>query len=198
MNLYEHFRIAEQKLKDPSFKFKYLSQDKTTYHEIEFYLPKKYKKDKTFRNFLYITVNGEYMGLVTKEGKLQIKDNVSLHTRNAITAIFENPVYEAIQHGRHHSNCCFCGTTITSKDSLQVGYGPICAEKWGLPWGTETFMEAQNIKEEQQGKLSKEEKQTLKLIVRGEVFDTGLEIPASFSFSDYTSHVIHSLKKSGY
>jgi hypothetical protein len=46
-----------------------------------------------------------------------------------------DPVGYAASYGRESSNCCFCGITITSDDSLAVGYGPICADKWGLPWG---------------------------------------------------------------
>ena len=32
-------------------------------------------------------------------------------------------------------NCCFCGQTLTDNRSLAVGYGPICADHFGLPWG---------------------------------------------------------------
>lgn len=39
--------------------------------------------------------------------------------------------------GQRYSYCCFCGTEITSKNSLAVGYGPICAENYGLPWNGE-------------------------------------------------------------
>lgn len=46
-----------------------------------------------------------------------------------------DPAGYAASYGKQSSNCCFCGTTITSNDSLAVGYGPICAERWGLPWG---------------------------------------------------------------
>ena len=31
--------------------------------------------------------------------------------------------------------CCFCHKELTTKESLAVGYGPLCAEKLGLPWG---------------------------------------------------------------
>jgi hypothetical protein len=48
-----------------------------------------------------------------------------------------DPAGYAGSYGRASNNCCFCGTAITSDDSLSVGYGPICAERWGLPWGVQ-------------------------------------------------------------
>ena len=45
---------------------------------------------------------------------------------------------EAAAFGHQHENCVFCSRSLTDdKDgrSVQVGYGPICASKYGLPWG---------------------------------------------------------------
>ena len=42
----------------------------------------------------------------------------------------------ALGHASHH--CCFCGIELTDDGegkSVDVGYGPICARKNGLPWG---------------------------------------------------------------
>lgn len=42
----------------------------------------------------------------------------------------------ALGHATHH--CCFCGIELTDEGngrSVEVGYGPICANKNGLPWG---------------------------------------------------------------
>ena len=39
-------------------------------------------------------------------------------------------------HASHH--CAFCGLELTDDGegrSVEVGYGPICAKKYGLPWG---------------------------------------------------------------
>lgn len=41
--------------------------------------------------------------------------------------------------GRRTSSCCFCSRPLTDdRDgfSVQVGYGPICAQRWGLPHGS--------------------------------------------------------------
>jgi len=36
----------------------------------------------------------------------------------------------------HNTGCCsYCGLELTDARSVTVGYGPICASHWGLPWG---------------------------------------------------------------
>lgn len=55
--------------------------------------------------------------------------------KEIVRAVISNPVGICSITGQKYSYCCFCGTEITTKESLAVGYGPICAEKWGLPWG---------------------------------------------------------------
>ena len=45
---------------------------------------------------------------------------------------------EAARWGHEHHRCVFCSTPLTDDGdnrSVQVGYGPICAAKYGLPWG---------------------------------------------------------------
>jgi len=46
-----------------------------------------------------------------------------------------NPLLVALTYAKATGNCMFCGRLITTNESLTVGYGPICAENWGLPWG---------------------------------------------------------------
>lgn len=31
--------------------------------------------------------------------------------------------------------CCYCNAALDDPRSKQVGYGPVCAVRWGLPWG---------------------------------------------------------------
>jgi uncharacterized protein DUF6011 len=46
-----------------------------------------------------------------------------------------DPIKFGALHGQQFKHCIFCNTELTSKASLFAGYGPICAENWGLPWG---------------------------------------------------------------
>ena len=47
----------------------------------------------------------------------------------------ENPSKAGAAHGRRTGNCCFCATELSDQRSVDVGYGPVCAKKWGLAWG---------------------------------------------------------------
>ena len=39
-------------------------------------------------------------------------------------------------NGKAAGACCYCGTELTDARSVEAGYGPTCAKKWRLPWGT--------------------------------------------------------------
>jgi hypothetical protein len=71
---------------------------------------------------------------------IKIKWNMSKNPQfsdiaTLIRRILANPIEETKLQGQKFGNCCFCGLELTNKSSLIAGYGPICAEKWGLPWG---------------------------------------------------------------
>lgn len=38
-------------------------------------------------------------------------------------------------HAEDHHACMFCGLELTDDPSVVAGYGPVCAEKYDLPWG---------------------------------------------------------------
>lgn len=44
----------------------------------------------------------------------------------------KNPMEAAKSHGQRFGFCCFCNRTLTDAVSVANGYGPICAEKFGL------------------------------------------------------------------
>jgi hypothetical protein len=46
-----------------------------------------------------------------------------------------DPAGIASAHGRKTGQCCFCARPLTDGRSVSVGYGPICADRFGLPWG---------------------------------------------------------------
>lgn len=47
----------------------------------------------------------------------------------------ENPLAAARLWGQRTSRCCFCNLPLETPESVTAGYGPVCAENWGLPWG---------------------------------------------------------------
>jgi hypothetical protein len=69
-------------------------------------------------------------------------DGVFVGSREASPAVVEtlkalaaDPAGKAALHGRQTGCCCFCNRELTDDRSIAVGYGPICADHYGLPWG---------------------------------------------------------------
>ena len=52
-----------------------------------------------------------------------------------LVAMALEPAKVAGEHGRLFGQCCFCGRGLEDKRSTEVGYGPICAANYNLPWG---------------------------------------------------------------
>ena len=47
----------------------------------------------------------------------------------------EDSIEQKVALGRQTGVCQFCGRKLVNEESVQRGYGPYCAAKWGLPWG---------------------------------------------------------------
>lgn len=46
------------------------------------------------------------------------------------------PAETAAEYGKLTGHCCFCRHGLEDERSLEVGYGPVCARNYGLPWGS--------------------------------------------------------------
>lgn len=91
-----------------------------------------------------VTDGGRYgenvwYGRVTPAGAWQPSRQADAATMTAIGALLSglaaNPQAFVADYGRRTGNCCFCCQLLTDQRSVTAGYGPICAAKWGLPWG---------------------------------------------------------------
>lgn len=67
-------------------------------------------------------------------GEGQIVHNIPASIKTAIRKVAANPVEAASAVGRATGVCSFCNLSLTHATSLHYGYGPICADKYGLPW----------------------------------------------------------------
>lgn len=56
----------------------------------------------------------------------------------ALRAFATDPAKVAAAYGRRTGHCCFCKRELTDGRSVAVGYGPICAGHYDLPWGDVT------------------------------------------------------------
>lgn len=86
-----------------------------------------YSADNTF----FIHRDGLYVGRVT-DGQLIARDATAATT---LAAVLADPLAATISAGRATGTCCFCARELTDTRSVSVGYGPICADHYGLPWG---------------------------------------------------------------
>jgi hypothetical protein len=88
---------------------------------------------------LYVTdiQSGNYLGKIgTDNAFTPVSGLTNLDAVvKALRDFAQSPAEIAASHGHRTNNCCFCSRALTNKSSVKVGYGPICAENFGLPWG---------------------------------------------------------------
>lgn len=84
----------------------------------------------------------DFYGRILTDGKFDKHDNASISPAlldliiKAIRRFAEDPVRVAADHGRLTGHCCFCHRRLEDERSTSVGYGPVCARHFGLPWGS--------------------------------------------------------------
>ncbi len=90
---------------------------------------------------LNVTDGGRYpdaffYGRIHQEtGRFESSKNCPDWVIDTLVKFNENPAEMASLQGSRYGNCCFCGLELKTNESLEVGYGPVCAEHYGLPWG---------------------------------------------------------------
>lgn len=77
----------------------------------------------------------KYFGRITQTGDVVAGRDLNDNVRNILEKLADNPAKTAAEYGHKSGNCCFCNRTLTDARSTFVGYGPVCAGSFGLPWG---------------------------------------------------------------
>lgn len=84
--------------------------------------------------------SNEWYGHVTPEGEWVQPRNLSDERRGALGALLKamsvEPERTASEYGRLTGNCCFCCRPLSDERSTAVGYGKVCADHFGLKWGS--------------------------------------------------------------
>lgn len=79
--------------------------------------------------------SGKWFGRIDVDGDWHPgRDNIN-EVNKLLIRIGEDPAGAASVYGVATGVCCFCDRELSDKRSVSVGYGPICAAHWGLPWG---------------------------------------------------------------
>jgi Family of unknown function (DUF6011) len=84
---------------------------------------------------LYVKRAGEYQGKIARDGTFSAARDAHPGMVEALTAFAEDPARAALAYGQASGSCCFCARELTDPRSVTAGYGPICADRFGLPWG---------------------------------------------------------------
>ena len=131
------FEIARGvgELQNPHIKF-YLTTDTKTYICIGLS-----RARPTYISFVYTQVGvmgRRFLAHGSMEtGSIIFSDIATLEDIELIRSICDAPEEQLKLSGKRAVSCCFCGISLSTNESRFNGYGPICAEKWGLPWGSE-------------------------------------------------------------
>jgi hypothetical protein len=89
----------------------------------------------TFPGSIQVLVNGEWLGRVTVEGEAhgrKLTGDAAMIA--AINTVALDPAKAAKDYAALRGCCSFCAKPLTDDGSIEVGYGPICAKHYGLPW----------------------------------------------------------------
>jgi hypothetical protein len=78
---------------------------------------------------------GKYFGKITREGEFIPGRNFSDLDIAFLESFSKSPREYATSSGVETGSCRFCNLTLSTPESVSVGYGPVCASHWGLSWG---------------------------------------------------------------
>jgi len=77
-----------------------------------------------------------YLGKITPQGRFFPASGCPSNVESELQKFAADPEGIATRYGRMTGCCCFCARKLTDARSTEVGYGPVCAHKFGLDWGT--------------------------------------------------------------
>ncbi len=77
----------------------------------------------------------DWFGRITTEGTWTHRVGVDERMADALSKLQMDPVAAVAEFGKLCGRCCFCNSSLSDLKSVDVGYGPVCAKKWALPYG---------------------------------------------------------------
>jgi hypothetical protein len=76
-----------------------------------------------------------FYGRIDQAGVFDERDESTQEVREVLQELSNDPAGTASKYGKLTGNCCFCHRKLEDERSTAVGYGPICADHYQLPWG---------------------------------------------------------------
>lgn len=132
----ELFSRTEGKLKKPSIIL--LTKDGDKDVEVRLYKAGSFSKYQGDIQVVGTNSQGEYYGRISADSGIY---NPSRQTQptglvDTLMAFAADPATVASEFGRKTGLCSFCYRPLKDARSTEVGYGKICASRYGLAWGT--------------------------------------------------------------
>ena len=77
----------------------------------------------------------EWFGRIHRDGRFEPSRKLTdgAPVVSALTCFAADPAAQAAAYGHDHGVCCFCEAELSDAISIELGYGPVCAKRWGLP-----------------------------------------------------------------
>lgn len=84
-----------------------------------------------------VTDGGSYgsntwYGRVLTDGTWEKSSKANDDIGGVLKELSANPAAFATKYGHKHGSCCFCNKKLTQDNSVAAGFGPVCADNWGL------------------------------------------------------------------
>lgn len=85
----------------------------------------------------YMSHKQIYYGKISPRGQTVLSKTATddVQVMHYLTLVLNDPVAFAKLQGQQTGCCVFCAKELMNASSIYHGYGPICADKYGLPWG---------------------------------------------------------------
>ena len=89
---------------------------------------------------IFVTDGGSYQqstyyGKIGADGVFYPANGCPQAVTDFVVLFAKDPINQGAVYGQKYGRCCFCAKTLTDPKSTSVGYGPVCADNFGLPWG---------------------------------------------------------------
>lgn len=87
-------------------------------------------KAKAFEEAVHVKVNGDYQGTLVGEALAGRQVTCGSFQVDAIKEALLNLESASIAYGRHTGQCSCCGRVLNNPESIALGIGPVCREKF--------------------------------------------------------------------
>lgn len=133
--IYAMFAKAQEKLRFPKITLQ-LTQGSL----LSLYVSGARSKQPGVVNVTMPSTEGKlWLGRVQKDGKFEPSLRADKATQEQVGKLLfrlaKDPQGVVKEFGKLTGHCSFCYRTLSDERSLNAGYGPVCAENFGLNWG---------------------------------------------------------------